>query len=391
MEQVMGILVFNPDTFAFLDEECLLVYDSKYHAYLEIPRTNFAESLYASLLNVRNMNSYELSAMEYNENKDTVMEMLRLKLCTIYKDLNGVPFSYAPILMLNVDRPYIRDDYQEGAAGYIMNYLHEISFYLSGVLLKDSICRQTLMPLDSGDSESGLGVDDYISFWEKVKYCPITRVNILPSRKEDLEKNKAFLARLDNDSVNVHVYFNLAVWDMIQIESVSSKYDGFEIELIGYSEDYLSKEIRGNQFKKNLLVRDMADMQENDLDADAMFPVLNDDNKPFFSNNVFTRKEDLFGCGKRDIFRNQKLNSNFYGKFLVLPNGHIMTNINARKALGTISDSVYEMIYKELMEGESWLRTRDKSGCRVCRYKYLCPSLSNYELYLKKDDLCFMG
>ena len=51
--------------------------------------------------------------------------------------------------------------------------------------------------------------------------------------------------------------------------------------------------------------------------------------------------------------------------------------------------SLKELVYKELTELETWLKVRSKeTPCKQCINKDLCPSISNYELVIGKNNLC---
>lgn len=91
---------------------------------------------------------------------------------------------------------------------------------------------------------------------------------------------------------------------------------------------------------------------------------------------------------KREIYANQTINRNEFGKITVLPNGDILANPNNKK-LGTIKDDrIHDIIYREMTEGNSWLRIRDQKPCCDCIYQWLCPSPSNYESVIGKPNLC---
>lgn len=46
------------------------------------------------------------------------------------------------------------------------------------------------------------------------------------------------------------------------------------------------------------------------------------------------------------------------------------------------------MIYREMIEGHSWLRIRNQEPCCSCIYQWFCPSPSNYELAIGRSNLC---
>ncbi len=89
-----------------------------------------------------------------------------------------------------------------------------------------------------------------------------------------------------------------------------------------------------------------------------------------------------------EIFRNQKLNSNFFGKLYVLPDGSVKANMNST-ILGNINtNSLLEIIYLELHKNTAWRKVRDEEPCNACLYQFLCPAPSNYEMVISEPNLC---
>jgi pseudo-rSAM protein len=77
-----------------------------------------------------------------------------------------------------------------------------------------------------------------------------------------------------------------------------------------------------------------------------------------------------------------------YGKINIMPNGDAYANLNC-PALGNIyTDSIYDIVHKEVEEGKSWLCIRDQAPCNSCVYQWLCPPPSNYEMDIGRPNLC---
>jgi len=70
------------------------------------------------------------------------------------------------------------------------------------------------------------------------------------------------------------------------------------------------------------------------------------------------------------------------------PDGKVYSGDMNEPAIGTIDESLYTIVYREMTEGHSWLRIRDQKPCCDCIYQWLCPSPSNYELAIGKPNLC---
>ncbi|MDR2913848.1 MAG: TIGR04150 pseudo-rSAM protein [Tannerella sp.] len=119
-------------------------------------------------------------------------------------------------------------------------------------------------------------------------------------------------------------------------------------------------------------------------------PVYTGDNIRFFEENVFLTKEDILSISMtiKDFFTRQAINLYDFGKINIMPNGDAYANLNY-PVLGNIYvDNIYEIIQKEINEGKSWFRIRDQAPCTDCVCQWLCPPPSNYEIALKRPNLC---
>jgi len=113
-------------------------------------------------------------------------------------------------------------------------------------------------------------------------------------------------------------------------------------------------------------------------------------NKHFFEANVYLTKEDVFSksLSFREIFARQKLNTNFFGSLTLMPDGKAYANVNS-PVLGNIeTESMLDLINKEMNENTAWRKTRNATPCTDCLYQYLCPSPANYEHAIGKPNLC---
>ena len=90
----------------------------------------------------------------------------------------------------------------------------------------------------------------------------------------------------------------------------------------------------------------------------------------------------------REIFRNQKMNANFFGSLYVLPDGTVKASLNEKVVGNLRNDSVLDIIYNEMMENTAWRKVRSGRPCNACVYQYLCPPPSNYERMMGKSNLC---
>lgn len=118
-------------------------------------------------------------------------------------------------------------------------------------------------------------------------------------------------------------------------------------------------------------------------------PVFIGDNILFFEKYVYISEDDFqtMELSKKNVFAQQAINTNDFGKLTITSNGEVYANIN-HPPLGTICNDIRELVYREMTNGISWFRIRDKQPCCDCVYQWLCPSPSDYELQMNKFNLC---
>ena len=120
-------------------------------------------------------------------------------------------------------------------------------------------------------------------------------------------------------------------------------------------------------------------------------PFYNKQNIDFFKKYIYLSAENIID-GVSDmqyIHQNTVLNSNFFGKIIVMPNGDVLPNINS-KPIGNIQENSMEnIIYSEMTSKKSyWKKIRNNKICKDCLFQFLCPPLSNYEICLANRNLC---
>lgn len=201
--------------------------------------------------------------------------------------------------------------------------------------------------LNLAESAAGFNIPDHQSFF----------LNILVTFPVKQEKLKNLLFQLKNKNINFKVVF------------IAQS----EIELI-QAQDIL-KRFRVDQF--------------------SFSPYYNGKNITFFKKYVYVKKKNLLHSKPsiKDIFARKVVNHNYFGHLVILNNGDVYASINDNRPVGNISgDSIGQLVCKELQKKNRWLKTRDKvKPCRDCHYQLLCPSISNYEYAIGKNNLCTIG
>lgn len=121
---------------------------------------------------------------------------------------------------------------------------------------------------------------------------------------------------------------------------------------------------------------------------------------PFFSKRttnklfeIFINNQNDIECQKlshREIISRLHLNHFAYGKFFILPDGGLYSNLNKEMIGNIYSDTLIELIKKELGNNNgTWRMTRGKiNPCSKCIYRYLCPPITNYEHFFNIINIC---
>lgn len=379
-------LLIYPETFIFSDENKILFYNSNTNNYLEFNNDNFFKCLYKELNNIDNFYCVKVTNKKFINYK-FFFELIHNQGFGkhIVSKLKDRPLSFPPIHKLHVDINTIRYDYHQNEAGYILNFLNELTIYLSGNSNDNIIFKQTIYPLKGNDKVDS---DELLKFMETIKGSTLNVINIICDLMfiqnfynvfEYLNYNKYnvnfFLKFEDLENSNFKQLQSLYVFNTYVICTVNDKPvdDLFNYIFIVSNNSELSK-----------IENDCLTVKKIEI-----VPIIDSDNTDFFAENIFSTKKELLALNpsKREFFVKKELNTNFFGKLTILPNGYIYANVNT-PALGSLKDSLYELLYKEIDSKNAWLMVRDRDPCNSCRFQYICPSISNYELLLGRFNLC---
>lgn len=318
------------------------------------------------------------------------------------KDKNK-PFIFMPILRLYNDVNRIKKERGKSLGELILRNLSEVTFFLSTeCAFSCKYCgsyKQQFIHCSKFVSKICLSVDAYFAMFHRLKICGVDKMNFVLS---DLSDEKAeILKNALSHSFKIEIY--------IDIRNINDRVLGLVVDndiilhvtfsFVDMSmESILEKVMKYKDYKIcwECIVSSIEDLtlfnEFSFLDCLKMIPLYTGDNLSFFEKFVYLSLDDIVSnkIDKRQIFRRQVLNENFFGKLYILPSGAVYTNMNM-PAIGNINEnSLGEIIYREFDNSQSWLKIRDGKICGNCENRYLCPSISNYELVIGKENLCHM-
>ncbi|MDR1458647.1 MAG: TIGR04150 pseudo-rSAM protein [Bacteroidales bacterium] len=290
----------------------------------------------------------------------------------------------------------------------ILSYLHEVTIYINGNCHRNcNECRHLFKQLPFCTiSDNILDFEELNSFLSSIAYT-YTNINITggnpfqyPKLYELLDvlgkrfAMQTFIINYKNipDDINVLYIFSFAqfrlkivVSGIYQIEEMMLIADKLRQGKINQLWEIAITSIDEFEKAEQLNVH----LSERDIEVEIK-PFYTTNNLSFFEENIFLRQEDIISVNldRQDVFALQALNTNDFGKLVILSDGKVYANVN-QPSIGYFQEPIWDILCRELENGKSWRNTRyNISPCNQCCFKLICPSPSNYELVIGKPNLC---
>jgi pseudo-rSAM protein len=317
------------------------------------------------------------------------------------------PVRLVPILNLqrDIDKLKNKQDVETLIGKDVINYLLGINIYLNDKCNKNCLhCKKycTQIPCCTANhTDKKLSVSALENIFRQIKYSPIGRVNILGGnilKYAGVSNLQKALLPFENTFQNVlHYYLHYENYEQNEVIE-SSKLElivNFPINEKLFNQVYsvINKEKTTIHFvieDENQYSETKELIETLNIEKHTVFPFYTGKNFNFFRDNLFTCEEDIFSetLSIREIFRNKKLNSNFFGTLYIFPDGNVKANINMN-TLGNINSvTILEFLCKELLENTAWRKIRDSKPCNECLYQFFCPAPSDYERAIGRENLC---
>lgn len=395
-----------PDTFLWSKNGQSLIYNVKNKISFCIENTDRVKELTDQLLDLLNLYCVELSEEDLgNSNlKKFIGNVKSISSGEIIKAIEGEPkpIVLVPILNLQSDVERLRKDSPLSVGEHVLNYLHSVTLYLDNSVPCDNPYFYKFT--DRPRPDYLLEFKKINKFLNNIEVSAIGQINIVSERVTDYPEFDLLINELDrlhlkknfhvNDSSFEHnlQLLNFLISDQYYLTIfVNNNFKRKKIEaivsLIGNNKKQVEWQFFITSEKEYKLVAEV--IEELNLGNTNIKPLYTGQNLQFFENHIYLTEEDLQypGLNRREVFAHQALNTNDFGKFIVMPDGKVYANLY-HEPLGTIDDDARELVYKEIDHGISWRRIRDMKPCCECVYQWLCPSPSNYELAIGKPNLC---
>ena len=340
-----------------------------------------------------------------SEIRSFVQNVIELQMGDLWdiKENSQKPVRLFPILNLQRDVDRLKEgNGNELLLGKdIIHYLLEVNIYLNDIC--DKSCSQCdkyykqIHCCTCSNTRHELPAKYVNSVIEQIKYSQIGKINLLGGnifKYKDIIKIHDSLNLLKN---LVHCYIHYSNFE--KAEFINS----FYLELIvNFPIDEASfKNVWSQINKENTTIHFIIESDRQYLETEKLIhqfgiekydihPFFSGKNLNFFNKNIFIDEEDILSktLQMREVFRNQKLNSNFFGILFILPDGTVKANTDTEN-IGNIKDTnVLDLIYEEMLKNTAWRKVRDAQPCCDCVYQNICPSPSNYEIAIGRPNLC---
>ena len=281
------------------------------------------------------------------------------------------PIQLMPILNIQRDIKM-----QEDFGSEVLRYLLELNIYPNNNCSQscqycNAYYKQTTCCRNSNDNET-LDVSVLKDIFSQIRFGIVGKINILGGNillYPDLLELNHLLAEF-KDRTHFYVHYKNYTKNTILENFHTNLIVNFPVDNPAFNN--VLSEINKEKTNVHFIVENEEQYTEteqfienNKIDKYEIKPFFNGKNIDFFCENIFVSKEDIFSkpLSMREIFRNQKMNLNFFGVFHIFQDGSVKANPNA-DILGNIkSDIILDLVYKEMLENTAWRKIRDSKPC----------------------------
>ncbi len=396
----------EPYSFIFNEGDLFIVYNTLNSSYINYSHNPLVCELLRALQN--STEGYAIDLQKEYLSDNGFMEFLNQIRSTYTGDIiknnqnSRKPYIMKPLLRLYSSTKNLHEKQENLLSLNILVYLNELSlFFGENCTFGCDNCGNYYKQFNhcTCGLKQELTAQDYLDIFDKLSLCELAKVNFVIGNVgkcdilfELLNKIKEYtfkkevvvpycsIHQLGELLYNEDVQINVMVHFPVEKESIENTIKQYEKFNLHYS--FIVSNESDLEFYSNLSISDTVHTE--------LLPFYNGNNIPFFEENVFNDFEDIIAIPvkKQSILRRQALNEHFFGKIAILPDGEVHPNLNF-KSIGNIKmNKLSEIVFREVREPNAWLKIRDYGECKDCVNKFLCPSISNYEVVLGRTNLC---
>ena len=383
--------IISDSVFFSNKEEKALFYDVHTQAYLVIDKGSPSVNDFLDGLTLQTLFSTSFEEKQ-NDDVDAIIKYLveNRMARVVSEDTKDCSIPLVPIL--NDDLSFeseLSKKTENVVQRDLMSYLDQVTFYLGGNGICDNNLNQQISyPIASSES---LSFSEIVSFIDQCNrrgaHCLYEIVISDPTDTRLLQFAERMKSRRDRVS-----------FVMLSTEQNASSARrllslGYQVVLL-LDTSLNTHVISCLSAKYRIVIRRKEDLSlleklkesKIEIQPELVF----DDNLAFLNDHIFIDSSDFeqIKCSKRDVFIHQKINLSFWGRLFVSPDGSVYASPMRISKLGKITDSVLEIISKELIENTAWRIVRNAPCCVECIYQWLCPSPTALEYMISPHVIC---
>lgn len=399
-------------TFLFYSKNQYVIYNTLNSTYIDCSLYGKTINTVLSILHNTNK-TYCVGIYEYQLRDLQFTEFIKKIRNTfsgdIIKNIRGIPpFISKPILRIlhHPNNPKTKEYNLLGENALF--HLHEVTFYLENQgfdlnpMYKDCY-KQFLYPTYT--EKQKLSHAKYLEIIEQLSICQIDKINIIPATIEKKELFSYLLSLSRQYSIKTQIILPYKKYNKEDLKQLLTNPQFSIMIMVHLPVDYEELNSYINLFNEYNITWSLIASNKNDViflsknnlgkftNVDYI-PWYTGDNMDFFKEYIYNDFKDIIEQKntKQHIFRKQILNDNLFGKLTIFPTGEVYSNVNF-PTIGNIQDQkLSEIVYSEIENYfKPWFFTRDYVSCKNCVNKYLCPSISNYEIVANEYNMCYLN
>lgn len=399
-------------TFFFYSKNQYVIYNTLNSTYIDCSLYGKTINTVLSILHNTNK-TYCVGIYEYQLRDSQFTEFIKKIRNTfsgdIIKNIRGIPpFISKPILRIlhHPNNPKTKEYNLLGENALF--HLHEVTFYLENQgfdlnpMYKDCY-KQFLYPTYT--EKQKLSHAKYLEIIEQLSICQIDKINIIPATIEKKELFSYLLSLSRQYSIKTQIILPYKKYNKEDLKQLLINPQFSIMIMVHLPVDYEELNSYINLFNEYNITWSLIASNKNDViflsknnlgkftNVDYI-PWYTGDNMDFFKEYIYNDFKDIIEQKntKQHIFRKQILNDNLFGKLTIFPTGEVYSNVNF-PTIGNIQDQkLSEIVYSEIENYfKPWFFTRDYVSCKNCVNKYLCPSISNYEIVANEYNMCYLN
>ena len=399
-------------TFLFYSKNQYVIYNTLNSTYIDCSLYGKTINTVLSILHNTNK-TYCVGIYEYQLRDSQFTEFIKKIRNTfsgdIIKNIRGIPpFISKPILRIlhHPNNPKTKEYNLLGENALF--HRHEVTFYLENQgfdlnpMYKDCY-KQFLYPTYT--EKQKLSHAKYLEIIEQLSICQIDKINIIPATIEKKELFSYLLSLSRQYSIKTQIILPYKKYNKEDLKQLLINPQFSIMIMVHLPVDYEELNSYINLFNEYNITWSLIASNKNDViflsknnlgkftNVDYI-PWYTGDNMDFFKEYIYNDFKDIIEQKntKQHIFRKQILNDNLFGKLTIFPTGEVYSNVNF-PTIGNIQDQkLSEIVYSEIENYfKPWFFTRDYVSCKNCVNKYLCPSISNYEIVANEYNMCYLN